>query len=75
LAKAQAQGTQYRVVKFKSYTDSETGLPRQVAQCVTVKPWWFTTQAGKLAVNVRYGSRVLELAKGKEKTHCVATVG
>lgn len=65
LAKAQAQGAEYRVSKFKSYTDSETGLRKQVEAHVIVKPWWFTTQAGKLAVSVRYGSRVLELAKNK----------
>lgn len=65
LAKAQEQGTQFRVAKFKSYTDSETGMRKQVEQHVTVKPWWFTTQSGKLAISVRYGSRVLELSKGK----------
>lgn len=65
MAKAQEQGTHFRVAKFKSYTDSETGVRRQVEQHVAVKPWWFTTQAGKLAISVRYGSRVLELAKGK----------
>ncbi len=65
LAKAQEQGTQFRVAKFKSYTDSETGIRKQIEQHVTVKPWWFTTQAGKLAISVRYGSRVLELARGK----------
>ena len=37
----------------------------RVEQCITVKPWWFTTQAGKLAISVRYGSCVLELTKGK----------
>ena len=65
LAKAQEQGTQFRVAKFKSYTDSETGVRKQVETHVSVKQWWFTTQAGKLAISVRYGSRVLELAKGK----------
>ena len=30
-----------------------------------VKPWWFTAENGKLALHVRYGSRALELAKGK----------
>jgi nucleoside-diphosphate-sugar epimerase len=30
-----------------------------------VKPWWFVTDAGKLALSVRYGTKVLELAKGK----------
>ena len=29
-----------------------------------VKPWWFTTDAGKLALSVRC-TKVLELAKGK----------
>jgi len=65
LAKAQEQGTQFRVAKIKSYTETETGMRKQVEQHVTVKPWWFTTQAGKLAISVRYGSCVLELAKGK----------
>jgi len=65
LAKAQEQGTQFRVAKFKSYTDSETGVRKQVETHVSVKQWWFTTDAGKLAISVRYGSKVLELAKGK----------
>jgi hypothetical protein len=30
-----------------------------------VKPWWFVTDTGKLALSVRYGVKVLELAKGK----------
>jgi hypothetical protein len=38
---------------------------RQVEQPKRIKPWWFTTDAGKLALHVRYGSKVLELAKGK----------
>ena len=65
LAKAQEQGTQFRVAKFKSYIDTATGERRQVETQMLVKQWWFTTQTGKLAISVRYGSRVLELAKGK----------
>ena len=30
LAKAHEQGTQFRITKFKSYTDSETGLRKQI---------------------------------------------
>jgi hypothetical protein len=30
-----------------------------------VKAWWFVTDAGKLALSVRYGTKILELAKGK----------
>jgi hypothetical protein len=65
LAKAQALGGEYRIMKYRSYTDTVTGTRRQVEAHVMVKPWWFTTAAGKLAVSVRYGNRVLELAKGK----------
>jgi hypothetical protein len=30
-----------------------------------IKPWWFVTDTGKLAFSVRYGTKLLELAKGK----------
>jgi hypothetical protein len=62
---AKPQGAEYRVAKLKIYTDTATGVRHQVEAHVSLKPWWFTTQAGKLAVSVRYGSRVLELAKNK----------
>ena len=65
LAKAQEQGTQFHVAKFKSYTDSENGVRKQVETQISVKQLWFTAQAVKLAISVRYGSKVLELAKGK----------
>jgi hypothetical protein len=30
-----------------------------------VKQWWFTTDAGKLAIGTRYDSKEWELTKGK----------
>ena len=45
--------------------DTETGIRRQVETNKRVKPWWFTADNGKLAVSVRYSSKLLELAKGK----------
>ncbi len=30
-----------------------------------VKAWWFTAENGKVCLQVRYGTKVLELAKGK----------
>ena len=65
LATAQANGCQFAPVKFRSFTDAETGLRRQVEVPKRVKAWWFTTDNGKTAISVRYGARVLELAKGK----------
>jgi len=40
-------------------------MRRQVEMPKRVRPWWFVTDTGKLALSVRYGVKVLELAKGK----------
>jgi len=65
LAKAQATGTNFAPVKFRSVVEQDTGIRRQVETPKRVKPWWFVTDAGKLALSIRYGTKVLELAKGK----------
>jgi len=65
LAKAQQAGTQYIATKFRSITDNETGLRKQVETNKRVKAWWFVADNGKLSLSVRYGTKVLELAKGK----------
>ena len=64
-SKAQAAGTTFAPVKFRSVVEHDTGIRRQVETPKRVKPWWFTTESGKLALSVRYGTKVLELAKGK----------
>ena len=64
-AKAQQSGATYTAVKFRSIQDPETGLRKIVETSKRVKQWWFATDNGKLALNVRYGARMLELAKGK----------
>ncbi len=65
LAKAEQSGSQFAVSRFRSYTDKETGLRKQVETQKRIKAWWFVGDNGKLALAVRYGSKVLELAKGK----------
>jgi hypothetical protein len=65
LAKAQQAGTTFTPTKFRTITDAGTGLRKQVETNKRVKAWWFTADNGKLALCVRYGSKVLELAKGK----------
>ena len=65
LAKAQQSGSVFAPAKMRSYTDSETGLRKQIEVPKRIKPWHFTADNGKLCVQVRYGSAVLELAKGK----------
>ena len=65
LAKAQQAGTQFVATKFRTITDNETGLRKQVETNKRVKAWWFVADNGKLSLSVRYGTKVLELAKGK----------
>ncbi len=65
LAKAQQTGSTFAPIKLRSVRDAETGLRKQVEVNKRVKPWWFVAENGKLAVSVRYGTRVLELGKGK----------
>ena len=65
LAKSQATGTAFTPTKLRTIKDADTGVRRQIEHPKRVKPWWFTSDNGKTAVCVRYGARVLELAKGK----------
>ena len=73
LAKAQEAGTQFAPVKLRSYVDKETGFRRQVESTKRVKPWWFTADNGKLVMNVRYGAKIIELAKGKSSIEVGST--
>ena len=65
LAKAEQSGTTFSVQKYRSYTDKESGLRKQIETNKRLKAWWFIGDNGKLAIAVRYGAKVLELAKGK----------
>jgi hypothetical protein len=65
LAKAQQAGKSFTPMKFRTIKDFNTGQRMQVETTKRVKAWWFFTEAGKLALSVRYGTKVLELAKGK----------
>jgi hypothetical protein len=64
LAQAQAEGNTYSVKRFKTVRDVD-GVSRSVELQKRVRPWWFVAENGKVCLNVRYGNRVLELAKGK----------
>ena len=65
LAKGQMSGTPFVLMKFRSIKDKETGVRKQVEVPKRIKPWWFQTEEGKVCVSIRYGSWIIELAKGK----------
>jgi len=65
LAKAHQAGGTFAPTKFRSVKDATTGERKQVETNKRVKAWWFVADNGKLVLSVRYGTKVLELAKGK----------
>lgn len=65
LAKSQIDGTEFVVKKFRTVKDAETGLRKSVEIPKRLREWWFKNEQGKMCVNIKYGTQLLELAKGK----------
>lgn len=65
LAKSQIDGTEFVVKKFRTVKDVETGLRKSVEIPKRLREWWFKNEQGKMCVNIKYGTQLLELAKGK----------
>jgi hypothetical protein len=73
LAKSQAEGTTFTMTKFRTVIDPDGGR-RSVEIPRRVRAWWWTTDTNKLALNIRYGARKIELSKGKNAVE-IATAG
>lgn len=65
LAKSHNEGTEFKVMKERSYIDKESGLRKQLSVPKRIKPWWLVSESGKVCFSVKYGSWTIELAKGK----------
>ena len=64
LAKAKHSGKDFVIKRYKKVKDLEGNI-KSIEKPKRIKPWWFTSNTGALCINVFYGSKVLELAKGK----------
>jgi len=65
LARGQATGKPFVMLKTRTVKDAETGLRKSIEVPKRLRPWWWMSDTGKVCVSIRYGSKVLELAKGK----------
>jgi hypothetical protein len=72
LAKSQADGTNFALTRFRTVTDPDGGR-RSVEIARRVRAWWWTTETNKLALNIRYGARKLEISKGKSAVEIATT--
>ena len=65
LVKGEQDGKAYVAMHMRSVKDRETGVVRRVEAQKRIKAWWFIADNGKVCMVVKYGSKILELAKGK----------
>lgn len=65
LVTAQKEGRNYAPQKLRTFINRDTGERKTIETTKRVKEWYWTADTGKINLNIRYGSKVLELAKGK----------
>ena len=65
LCEAQKAGQIYAPRRLRTVINKQTGERVTVEAVKRVKEWFWINDAGKINLAVRYGSKVLELAKGK----------
>lgn len=65
LAAALQQGRHYAPKRLRSLRDEDTGARVVKEVAVRIKPWFWTGEKGETLLAVNYGSRQIELQKGK----------
>ena len=65
LAQSQFLNEPFAVTKMKSIKNPDTGMTETIAVNKRIRPWWFNSDSGSLCVTIKYGTKVIELAKGK----------
>jgi len=65
LAKCEFNNEPFSITKMKTVKNPDTGTSETISVNKRIRPWWFNSEAGSLCVSIKYGTKVLELAKGK----------
>ena len=65
LAAAMQTGAHYNPKRLRSFKDADTGARIVKEVPVRIKPWFWTGEKGEMLLAVQYGSRQIELSKGK----------
>jgi hypothetical protein len=66
MAKALSRGETYTTKRIKKVTDTDSGMASTIEVNKRVRTWWFTnTDTKRLAVQLFYGNKLIDLAKGK----------
>lgn len=65
LALAQSEGRTYAPKRLRTVHDRETGERLVREMPVRIKTWWWTGEKGETLLSIHYGSKTLEISKGK----------
>ncbi len=65
LAEALSTGTTYAPTRLRSIRDRNTGEIKTLEMPMRVRQWWFVTDSGSVALPIKYGAKIIEIAKGK----------
>lgn len=66
LARALSEGTTYAPMRLRTVRDRHTGEAKRLELPVRVRAWWFTSENGRVCLQIKYGSRTLDIGgKGR----------
>jgi hypothetical protein len=66
MAKALSRGETYTTKRMKKIADTDSGMTSVIEVNKRVRTWWFTnTDTKRVAVQLFYGNKLIDLAKGK----------
>ena len=70
LCEAQKAGNTYAPKRLKTVTNKQTGERMTVETVKRVKEWFWTNDAGKINLSIKYGAKTLVLNK-KTRANCI----
>ena len=59
LATALSEGKTYAPLQLRNVRNKESGEVKAIEIARRIRQWWFISEAGKVCIQVKYGSRTL----------------
>ena len=66
LISAKKDGVHFAPLHFRSVRDRDTGEIKRMELPKRIRPWFFTNDNGKICLQIKYGSKVIDIS-GKNK--------
>ena len=66
LITAKKDGAHFAPLHFRTVRDRDTGETKRIELPKRIRPWFFTSDNGKICLQIKYGSKVIDIS-GKNK--------